>query len=186
MTRTPRSAVGLASGATCSPVMAVTKTGSTRRWFMLVACSESRTPTVGAARLDGYSPVRGRPRVHSTTKKSPRGVVAITPKMSRVLGCVPNDATEDPSASTELRPLEVPQEPPAQEKSVTGAAVTAGCKVEPVHARPNRIGWARLLKRVLAMTSLEHQLVFAEACAVDIDRPPQRPCSRLRCQRQPG
>jgi len=96
--------------------------------------------------------------------------------MSRVLGCVPNDATEDPSASTELRPLEVPQEPPAQEKSVTGAAVTAGCEVEPVHARPNRIGWARLLKRVLAMTSLEHQLVFAEACAVDIDRPPQRPC----------
>ena len=27
-------------------------------------------------------------------------------------------------------------------------AGTAGCEVEPVHARPNRIGWARLLKRV--------------------------------------
>ncbi len=50
--------------------------------------------------------------------------------------------------NAKLRPLVVPPGPPAQEESVTEAAVTAGCEVEPVHVRPNRIGWARLLKRV--------------------------------------
>jgi hypothetical protein len=45
--------------------------------------------------------------------------------------------------NAKLRPLVVPQGPPAQ------AQAAAECEVEPVQARPHRIGWARLLKRVL-------------------------------------
>jgi hypothetical protein len=48
-----------------------------RRWFMLVAVSESRTPTVQAASLDSFPSARSRPGVHSTTKKPPRGVEAM-------------------------------------------------------------------------------------------------------------
>lgn len=50
--------------------------------------------------------------------------------------------------NAKLRALFVPQGPPAQEESATEAAAAAGCEVEPVLARPNRIGWARQLKRV--------------------------------------
>ena len=50
--------------------------------------------------------------------------------------------------NAKLRALVVPQGPPAREESATEAAAAAGCEVEPVLARPNRIGWARLLKRV--------------------------------------
>ncbi|MCA3223756.1 MAG: transposase, partial [Burkholderiales bacterium] len=41
--------------------------------------------------------------------------------------------------NAKLRPLVVPQGPPAQ------AQAAAECEVEPVQARPHRIGWARLL-----------------------------------------
>lgn len=54
--------------------------------------------------------------------------------------------------NSKLRPLVVPQGPPAQEQPATEAAAAAECEVETLHARPNRISWARLLKRVLAAT----------------------------------
>jgi len=49
--------------------------------------------------------------------------------------------------NAKLRPLVVPQGPPAQAQAATEAAA-AECEVETVQARPHRIGWARLLKRV--------------------------------------
>jgi len=42
----------------------------------------------------------------------------------------------------------VPQGPSAQAQATTGAAAAAGCEVQTVQARPRRISWARLLKRV--------------------------------------
>ena len=51
-----------------------------------------------------------------------------------------------------LRAPVVPQEPPAQAQAATEAAAAAECEVEIVQARPHRIIWARLLKRVLAAT----------------------------------
>jgi hypothetical protein len=47
-----------------------------------------------------------------------------------------------------LRARVVPQAPPAQEQAATEAAVAAQSEVETVQARPRRISWARLLKRV--------------------------------------
>jgi len=52
--------------------------------------------------------------------------------------------------NAKLRPLVVPQGPPAQ------AQAAAKCEVEPVQARPHRIGWARLLKRVIDI-DLQHR-----------------------------
>jgi hypothetical protein len=42
----------------------------------------------------------------------------------------------------------VPQGPPAQAQAAPEAAAAAKCQVETVQARPHRISWARLLKRV--------------------------------------
>ena len=50
--------------------------------------------------------------------------------------------------NAKLRPLVVPQQPPAQAQAASEAAAPAECEVETVQARPNRISWARLLKRV--------------------------------------
>jgi uncharacterized protein (DUF983 family) len=50
--------------------------------------------------------------------------------------------------NAKLRSLVVPQEPPAQAQAATEAAVAADCEVETAQARPRRISWARLLKRV--------------------------------------
>jgi len=54
--------------------------------------------------------------------------------------------------NAKLRPLVVPQGPTAHEEPATEAAAAAECEVEsevePVRARPHRISWARLLKRV--------------------------------------
>ncbi len=54
--------------------------------------------------------------------------------------------------NAKLRPLVVPQGPPAQEQPATEAAAAAECpdecQVETFQARPHRISWARLLKRV--------------------------------------
>ena len=49
--------------------------------------------------------------------------------------------------NAKLRPLVVPPGPQVQEAD-TDAAAPAECEVETVQARPNRISWARLLKRV--------------------------------------
>jgi hypothetical protein len=49
--------------------------------------------------------------------------------------------------NAKLRPLVVPQGPPVQGAD-TEAAAAAECEVESFQARPNRIRWARLLKRV--------------------------------------
>jgi hypothetical protein len=46
-----------------------------------------------------------------------------------------------------LRPLVVPQKPEVQERAAE-VAVAGGCDVQTVQSRPNRISWARLLKRV--------------------------------------
>jgi hypothetical protein len=46
------------------------------------------------------------------------------------------------------RPLVVPQGPPAQARAATEATAAAECEVETIQARPRRISWARLLKRV--------------------------------------
>ena len=50
--------------------------------------------------------------------------------------------------NAKLRPVVVPQGQPAQAQAATEAAVPAECEVETVQARPHRISWARLLKRV--------------------------------------
>lgn len=50
--------------------------------------------------------------------------------------------------NAKLRPLVVPQGPPAQAQATTEAAAAAGCEVETVQARPHRISWALLLERV--------------------------------------
>ena len=50
--------------------------------------------------------------------------------------------------NAKLRPLVVSQQPPAQARAATEAAVAAVCEAEPVQAPPRRISWARLLKRV--------------------------------------
>jgi hypothetical protein len=42
----------------------------------------------------------------------------------------------------------VPQGPPEQQEPTIEAAAAAECEVETVQARPHRISWARLLKRV--------------------------------------
>ena len=50
--------------------------------------------------------------------------------------------------NAKLRPLVVPQGPPAQAQAATEAAAAAEREVETVQAGLHRIGWARLLKRV--------------------------------------
>ena len=50
--------------------------------------------------------------------------------------------------NAKLRAQVVPQGPPAQAPAATEAAAAAACEVEPVQARPHRISWARLLKRI--------------------------------------
>ena len=57
--------------------------------------------------------------------------------------------------NSKLRSLVVPQEPPAQAQAATGAADVADCEVETSQARPRRISWARLLKRVFDI-DMEH------------------------------
>ena len=51
--------------------------------------------------------------------------------------------------NAKLRPLVVPQGPAAPEQANEAAAADQ-CEVEKVQARPQRISWAPLLKRVLA------------------------------------
>jgi hypothetical protein len=53
--------------------------------------------------------------------------------------------------NAKLRPLVVPQQPPAKAQAATEAAVAARCEAEPVQAPPHRISWARLLKREFDM-----------------------------------
>ena len=51
--------------------------------------------------------------------------------------------------NAKLRARVVPQEPPALGHAATEVEARAECEeVEPVRARPQRMGWARLLKRV--------------------------------------
>ena len=50
--------------------------------------------------------------------------------------------------NAKLRALVVPQGPPAQAQAATRVAAAAECEVQTVQARPHRISWARLLKRV--------------------------------------
>jgi hypothetical protein len=50
--------------------------------------------------------------------------------------------------NAKLRALVVTQGPLALEEPTTKAAAAAECVVQTVQARPQRIGWARLLKRV--------------------------------------
>ena len=50
--------------------------------------------------------------------------------------------------NAKLRALVVPQGPPAQAEAATEAAVAAECEIQTAPARPGRISWARLLKRV--------------------------------------
>ncbi|MEI6026446.1 MAG: hypothetical protein WCT47_07130 [Betaproteobacteria bacterium] len=56
-----------------------------------------------------------------------------------------------------LRPLVVPQPPPAQAQTSAEAADAAGCETETVQSRPHRINWARLLKRVFDI-DMQHSL----------------------------
>ena len=50
--------------------------------------------------------------------------------------------------NAKLRARVVPQGPPAPAQTATEAADAAGCEAQTVQARPHRISWARLLKRV--------------------------------------
>jgi hypothetical protein len=71
------------------------------------------------------------------------------PGLRRTLAALPR-FIEVLAPNAKLRSLVVPQEPPAQAQAATEAAVAADCEVETAQARPRRISWARLLKRVLA------------------------------------
>jgi hypothetical protein len=53
--------------------------------------------------------------------------------------------------NAKLRPLAVPQVPEVQEQAIE-VAVASECEAETLQARPHRISWARLLRRVLATT----------------------------------
>ena len=57
-----------------------------------------------------------------------------------------------------LRPLVVPQGPEVQEQATEVAVAGGECEVRTVQARPHRIGWARLLKRVFS-SEVKHPLV---------------------------
>ncbi|MCX8004014.1 MAG: hypothetical protein N2688_03505 [Burkholderiaceae bacterium] len=50
--------------------------------------------------------------------------------------------------NAKLRSLVVPKGPAVQEEPATETAAASECEVETDQARPGRIGWARLLKRV--------------------------------------
>jgi hypothetical protein len=50
--------------------------------------------------------------------------------------------------NAKLRPMLLPQGPPADEELATETVTAAECDVEHVRALPGRISWARLLKRV--------------------------------------
>jgi hypothetical protein len=50
--------------------------------------------------------------------------------------------------NAKLRALVVPQGPLEREEATTEAATASECEVESAQARPRRISWARLLKRV--------------------------------------
>jgi hypothetical protein len=50
--------------------------------------------------------------------------------------------------NAKLRPMVVPQGPPADEELATETVTAAECDAEHVRALPGRISWARLLKRV--------------------------------------
>jgi hypothetical protein len=52
--------------------------------------------------------------------------------------------------NAKLRPLVVPQRPLEQGELAVQPAAAAECEVETVQARPGRISWARLLKRVFS------------------------------------
>jgi hypothetical protein len=56
--------------------------------------------------------------------------------------------------NAKLRPLVVPQGPPAPEQANEAAAADP-CEAETVQPRPHRISWARLLKRVFDI-DLQH------------------------------
>jgi hypothetical protein len=56
--------------------------------------------------------------------------------------------------NAKLRALVVPQGPLAHQEPTTEAAMAAECEVETAQARPHRIGWARLLKRVFDIDML--------------------------------
>ena len=71
--------------------------------------------------------------------------------------------------NAKLRSLVVPQGLPGDEEAPGVGASGVQCEAETAQVGPGRISWARLLKRVLATTSLEYKPVFAEACAFDID-----------------
>lgn len=57
--------------------------------------------------------------------------------------------------NAKLRPLVVPQGQQAQEQA-TEAAAAAECEAQTLQARPNRISWARLLKRVFDIDMQQH------------------------------
>jgi hypothetical protein len=50
--------------------------------------------------------------------------------------------------TAKLRSLVVPKVPTEQGEPATEAAASVVCEVETVRARPHRINWARLFKRV--------------------------------------
>jgi hypothetical protein len=50
--------------------------------------------------------------------------------------------------NAKLRALVVPHGPPDREEPATEAATASECEVETAQARPQRVSWARLLKRV--------------------------------------
>jgi hypothetical protein len=52
--------------------------------------------------------------------------------------------------NAKLRALVVPRVPLEREEATTEAATASECEVESAQARPHRIGWARLLKRVFS------------------------------------
>ena len=69
------------------------------------------------------------------------------PDHCSMIGSHPAGQRRKKSTNAKLRPLVVPQGPEMQAQA-TEVVVADECQVETVQARPHRISWARLLKRV--------------------------------------
>ena len=79
------------------------------------------------------------------------------PQRSR-LTCALRPAHGVLAPNAKLRALVVPQEVPQGPEPAAQATQPAECQANCAHHRPVRLSWAKLLKRVLATTSLEYKL----------------------------
>ena len=117
------------------------------RYIMRPVLSDERVQlnAAGQVELELKAPRRdGTPHLVMSPLEFTQRLAALVPR--RRLHLIRFHGVLAPNAK--LRPLVVPHGPPAREQSATEAAAAVECEVEALQALPNRISWARLLKRV--------------------------------------